>query len=136
LLPDTGASSSVTSGRPAAAMAATRSMPATPMVLICTQTAPGASAASMPWPRAIETTASVSVTIVTTTAACRAASAALAATSAPSPARSWVACGRRFQTIVGMPARNALVAIPWPVAPTPSTATGSCPVTLMAAAVR
>ena len=29
-------------------------------------------------------------------------------------------------TIVGMPARNALVAIPWPIAPMPSTATGSC----------
>jgi hypothetical protein len=48
LLPDTGASSRVTSGRSAATMAATRSMPATPMVLICAQTAPGASAASMP----------------------------------------------------------------------------------------
>jgi hypothetical protein len=93
-------------------MAATRSIPATPMVLICTQIAPGASAASMPWSRAIEMTASVSVTIVTTTAARRAASAAVSATSAPSPARSRVAAGARFQTIVGMPARKALVAIP------------------------
>jgi len=82
------------------------------MVLICTQIAPGASAASMPWPRAIGMTASVSVTIVTTIAARRAASAAVSATSAPSSARSRVAAGRRFQTIVEMPARNALVAIP------------------------
>ena len=32
----------------------------------------------------------------------------------------------RFQTIVGIPARSALVAIPWPIVPMPSTATGSC----------
>jgi hypothetical protein len=32
----------------------------------------------------------------------------------------------RFQTIVLMPARKALVAIPWPMAPMPRTATGSC----------
>jgi len=31
----------------------------------------------------------------------------------------------RFQTIVGIPARNALVAIPCPIAPIPRTATGS-----------
>ena len=96
------------------------------MVLICTQIAFGASAASMPCSRAIETTASALVTIVTTIAARRAASAAVWATSAPSPARSRVAPGSRFQTIVGMPARNALVAIPWPIAPMPSTATCSC----------
>jgi transketolase C-terminal domain/subunit len=68
-LPDTGASSRVTSARSAATMAATRSMPATPMVLICAQVAPGASAASMPWSRAMARTASVSVTMVTTMAA-------------------------------------------------------------------
>jgi len=65
----------------------------------------------MPRSRAIEITASASVTIVTTIAARRAASAAVSATSAPSPARSRVVSGTRFQTIVGMPARNALVAI-------------------------
>ena len=31
----------------------------------------------------------------------------------------------RFQTITWMPARKALAAIPWPIAPMPSTATGS-----------
>jgi hypothetical protein len=81
-------------------------------VLVCTQIALGARAASMPWSRAIEMTASVSVTIVKTIAARRAAAAAVSATSAPSPARSRVASGSRFQTIVGMPARRALVAIP------------------------
>src|SRR6266498_3763141 len=40
LLPDTGASRSVTSGRSTCTMAATRSVPATPIVLICTQIAP------------------------------------------------------------------------------------------------
>ena len=107
-------------------MAATRSIPATPIVLIWAQTAPGARAASMPWSRATEMTASASVTIVTTIAARRAASAAVSATSAPSSARSRAASILRFQTIVGMPARNALAAIPWPIAPMPSTATGSC----------
>ena len=107
-------------------MAATRSVPSTPMVLIWAQTAPGAMAASTPWSRAIEMTASALVTIVTTTAARRAASAAVPATSAPSSARSRVASSVRFQTIVGMPARKALTAIPWPIAPMPSTATGSC----------
>ena len=107
-------------------MAATRSIPATPMVLIWAQIAPGASAASIPWSRATERTASASVTIVTTIAARRAASAAVPATSAPSSARSRVASIVRFQTIVGMPARKALAAIPWPIAPMPSTATGSC----------
>ena len=55
----------------------------------------------------IDMTASMSVTIVTTI-----------------PAR--VGSGLRFQTIVGIPARIALVAIPWPIAPMPSMATGSC----------
>ena len=80
----------------------------------------------MPWSRAIEMTASMSVTMVTTIAARWAASAAVSATSAPRLARSRVGAGLRFQTIVRMPARNALVAIPWPMAPMPSTATGSC----------
>ena len=91
LLPDTGASRSVTSGRWSSTRAATRSIPATPIVLICAQIAPGASAASMPWSRAIEMTASASVTMVMTIAALRAASAAVSATSAPSSARSRVA---------------------------------------------
>ena len=65
LLPDTGASRSITSGRSTPTMAATRSIPATPIVLIWTQIAPGARAASIPWSRAIEMTASASVTIVT-----------------------------------------------------------------------
>jgi hypothetical protein len=121
LLPDTGASSSRTSGRSSRTIAATRSVPATPMVLICAQIPP-ASAASMPWSRAMDMTVSASVTIVTTTPARPAASAAVAATSAPSPARSWAAAGLRSQTIVGIPARNALIAIPWPIAPMPSTA--------------
>jgi hypothetical protein len=41
-------------------------------------------------------------------------------------ARSRDAAELRFQTIVLMPARKALVAIPWPMAPMPRTATGSC----------
>ena len=80
----------------------------------------------MPWSPAIETTASASVTIVTTIGARRAPSAALSATSAPSSARSRVVSGLRFQTMVGMPARKTLMAIPWPIVPMPSTATGSC----------
>jgi hypothetical protein len=56
----------------------------------------------------------------------RAASAAVSATSAPRAARSRDAAELRFQTIVLMPARKALVAIPWPTAPMPRTATGSC----------
>src|SRR5436190_2345272 len=127
LLPETGASRSVTSGRSASTMAATRSIPSTPIVLICTQIVPGASAASMPWSRAIEMTASASVTIVTTISARRAASAAVSATSAPSSARSRVARGSRFQTIVGMPARSALVAIPCPIAPIPRNAVAVIP---------
>src|SRR3954454_6471210 len=71
-------------------------------------------------------TASVFVTIVTTIAARRAASAAVSATSAPRSLRSRVASGVRFHTIVGMPARNALIAMPCPIAPMPSTATGAC----------
>ena len=46
--------------------AATRSMPATPIVLICAQIEPGVSACSMPSSWAVVTTASVSETIVTT----------------------------------------------------------------------
>jgi hypothetical protein len=42
--------------------------------------------------------------------------------------------GRAVPEIVGMPARNALVAIAWPIAPVPSTATGSCRVPITAAA--
>jgi hypothetical protein len=61
-----------------------------------------------------------------TIAARRAASAAVSATSPPRAARSRDAAGLRFQTIVLMPARKALVAIPWPMAPMPRTATGSC----------
>jgi hypothetical protein len=57
-------------------------------------------------------TASLSVTIGTTIAARLAASAAVEATSAPRPARSRVAAGSRFHTIVGIPARSALTAIP------------------------
>jgi hypothetical protein len=38
----------------------------------------------------------------------------VATTLAPRSASSWVASGVRFQTIVGMPARKALVAIPLP----------------------
>ena len=83
-----------------------RSIPATPMVPICAQIAPGASAASMPWSGAIEMTASVSVTIVTTTGARPRRRRRISATSAPSSARSWVAADQRFQTIVGMPALN------------------------------
>jgi hypothetical protein len=105
------------------------------MVLICTQTAPGANAASIPCSPAIDSTASVSVIMVTTTEARRAASAGLSATSAPCSARSRVAAGSRFHTIVGIPARNALVAIPWPIAPIPNTATGSCRVALIAASL-
>ena len=125
LLPETGASTSVMSGRSCSTSAATRSMPATPIVLICTQIDPGASAASIPSSRAVAMTASASGTMVTTIAARRAASAALAATSAPCSARSRVASGARSQTTVGIPARNALPAIPCPIVPTPITATGS-----------
>src|SRR6266568_1253315 len=82
LLPDTGASRKITSGRSLPTMAATRSVPATPIVLIWAQIAPGARAASMPWSRATEMTASASVTIVTTTAARRAAPAAVPASTA------------------------------------------------------
>ena len=35
------------------------------------------------------------------------------------------ASGWRSQTMVGMPARRALVAIPWPIVPMPRIATGS-----------
>ena len=101
------------------------SIPRVPIVLICAQTASGARAASMPWSRAIERTASVSVTIVTTMEARRAASAGVRAVSAPSSTRSRVDSGVRFQTIVGIPDRKALIAIPWPIAPMPRIATGS-----------
>ena len=74
---------------------------------------------------AIDTTASASVTIVTTIVARRAASAGVSATSAPRSTRSRVASRSRFQTIVGIPARKALVAIAWPIVPMPRNATGS-----------
>ena len=115
----------VTSGRSVSTSALTRSIPATPIVLICTQTAPGASAATIPWSRAIDNTTSASVTIVTTMSARRAASASVSATSAPRSVRSRVAAGSRFQTIVGMPARKALLAIACPIVPMPTKATGS-----------
>jgi hypothetical protein len=53
-------------------------------------------------------TASVSLTMVTTIPARRAASAAFSATCPPRAARSPDAAGLRFQTIVRMPARKAL----------------------------
>ena len=125
LLPETGASTTITSGRSRSTMAMTSLIPARPIVAIWTQIAPGARAVSIPWSRATEMTASASGTIVTTIPARRAASAALSATSAPRSARSRVASGWRSQTIVGMPARTALAAIPWPIVPMPRTATGS-----------
>ncbi|HEY2314533.1 MAG TPA: hypothetical protein VGH96_13035 [Streptosporangiaceae bacterium] len=93
-------------------MAKTLLVPARPIVAIWTQIALGARAVSIPWSRATEMTASASGTIVTTIPARRAASAALSATSAPRSERSRVASGWRSQTIVEMPARKALAAIP------------------------
>src|SRR5205823_7679921 len=98
---------------------------AMPSVLICAQMAPGASASSMPCSVASDNTASASVTMVMTIPARAAASAAVSATSAPRSARSRVEAAVRFQTVVGMPARNALFAIPWPIVPVPRTATVS-----------
>ena len=127
LLPETGASSSVTSGRSSATRAATRSIPATPIVLICTQIAPGGE---------------------------RRQHALVArdrhhcvgvghhrdddrAPAAPHPPRWRRPLHRVRQGLgslpargstrsSGCPARSALVAIPWPIVPVPSTAIGSC----------
>ena len=68
-VPDTGASTNITSGRCAATTPASSSVAATPMVPICAQTAPGAIAASMPASSAADRVAAAPDRIVMTTPA-------------------------------------------------------------------
>ena len=125
LLPDTGASMRITSGRSAPPSRRRAQIPATPIVLICAQIAPGASAASMPWSRAMDMNG-IGIghhrdddrrLVVPRRPASR---------LPPRQGRRGLGSRRvRFQTIVGIPARKAHAAIPWPIVPMPRKATGS-----------
>ena len=118
-VPSTGASTYATPR--SRASATSRSLPSTPTVLCCTQTAPGARdarACSM-----VAATASASNSMVRTRSAPSTASAGLSATTAPTPARGSAFSRLRFHTRSGSPARAMLAAMPAPMVPVPSRAT-------------
>ena len=118
-VPSTGASRKATSWR--AASAASRSVPSSPTVEVCTHTASGAMAGSAPsitW-----ATESASNSIVTTTSAPATASATSVAIRAPASASGRARSGLRFQTVTSSPAPMRLRAMPAPMMPVPSTVT-------------
>src|SRR4051794_6398606 len=116
LVPETGASTNATPR--SSAIAASRSLPAIPTVLICSQTASSPSESSVC--PATSATTSPSGSIVSIASAPATASAGVSATSRPvCSARSWF----RFQTRTAIPASATLRAIGAPIVPVPSTAT-------------
>jgi hypothetical protein len=125
LLPDTGASTNMTSGLSWPSLLAISMVSVTPIVPICAHTAPGANASATPPSKTTEVTTPAVGSIVITTRASLTASAADAATRAPAPASGAVADADRSHTVVSSPAAIRLRAIADPMIPVPSTATGS-----------
>src|SRR5215210_5514679 len=103
------------------ASAASRSVPSSPTVEVCTHTAPGAMAGSAHSMTC--STAARSKSIVTTTSAPATASAASVVIRALASARARARSGLRFHTVTSSPAAMRLRAIPEPMIPVPSTAT-------------
>ena len=122
-VPDTGASTTYTSGRSWPARAASSSVAVTPTVLICAHTDCGRSAPSIPAPKASWFTASASATMVITTSTSRTASGASSWAVAPSAASAAAFSGVRSHTSTVNPLRSRLRVIPRPIVPEPSTAT-------------
>src|SRR3984885_316901 len=100
LLPDTGASTNVTSGRTRPSRAASPAVALTPIVPICAHAAPGANGGGAP-ANITDSTMSASGSMVITTWASLIASGAEAATTAPAPASGAVAAAGRSHTVVG-----------------------------------
>ncbi len=123
LLPDTGASTNSTSGRILASRAPASIVASTPIVPICTQTAPSVNPSTTPPLRTTESTTAAVGSMVITTLASRTASRADGAASAPASVSGAVACGDRSHTVVRIPAPTSLRAIADPIMPIPSTAT-------------
>ena len=123
-LPDTGASTNTTSGLRRATSAARRSVASTPMVPICAQVALGRNASSVPSRNMTSATAPALGSMVTTTSAAATASVGLARTVAPWSASATVGPGERFQTWTGKPRSSMRRAMPAPMVPAPSSATG------------
>src|SRR6202453_3347552 len=121
LLPDTGASTNVTSGRTRPSRAASPAVALTPIVPICTHTAPGANGGGPP-ANITDSTTSASGSMVITTWASLIASDAEAAATAPAAASGAVAAADRSHTVVGSPAVTRLRAMAEPMMPVPSTA--------------
>ena len=123
LLPDTGASTNMTSGRSSPSRLPISVVSARPIVPICAHTAPAGSASATPLSKITEVTTSAVGSIVITTCASWTASAGDAATSAPASDSGAVAVDERSQTVVRSPAETRLRAIAEPMMPVPSTAT-------------
>jgi hypothetical protein len=122
LLPDTGASTNVTSGRTRPSRLASPVVAVTPMVPICAHTAPGANG-GRPSANSADSTTSASGSMVITTRASRIASGTEAAGTAPTAASGVVASVDRSHTVVDSPAATRLRAMAEPMMPVPSTAT-------------
>ena len=123
LLPDTGASTNMMSGRSSPIRLPISAVSARPIVPICAHTASWASALATPLSKITEVTTSAVGSIVITTCASRTASAGDAATSAPASDSGAVAVVERSQIVVRSPAETRLRAIAEPMMPVPSTAT-------------
>ena len=123
LLPETGASTNVTSGRATASRSRKSRVAWTPIVPICAHTLPSANAATTPPSKMTDSTAAAVGSMVITTSASRTASGADAAAPAPAPARAATAPGDPSQTRVSRPATARFLAIADPMMPAPITAT-------------
>jgi hypothetical protein len=118
LLPETGASRNPISGRVTARREA-RSVPSTPMVDICIQTAPGFMAGRTSRSFMMLSTASAFDTMVTTMPASLTASRAHCAIWILSEAKLDARSGDRSHAVVFKPPRAALRAIAAPMIPNP-----------------
>ncbi|HEV7162586.1 MAG TPA: hypothetical protein VGN25_04955 [Solirubrobacteraceae bacterium] len=107
------------------ASSAQRSVPATPIVLICAHTSEPLAVERKPSsPSITSNTASASGSIVITTAAPCAPCAGVSTIVAPCSASGWAFSRVRFQARSGMSARAMFAPIPSPIVPpAPSSAT-------------
>jgi len=108
LLPDTGASTNITSGRIAASLAAILVVSSMPIVPICAHTASGANASATWPPKMTDSVISAVGSIVMIARASRTASLGDAATAAPASASGAVTSRDRSQTVVRSPAASRL----------------------------
>src|SRR5215469_318272 len=123
LVPETGASTNITSGRTLLTCSARLSVAVTPIVPICAHAAPWLNA-STTWPSTITVVTTSAVgSIVMTTSASRTASVGEGAASAPAAARAAATGADLSHTAVRNPALRRFRAIAEPMMPVPSTAT-------------